>query len=352
MSTLLEQAIVDAQALRNAALKNAEITILEKYGNEVRTAVKSLLEREEALVSEADDDLDLEDEFGFGSEDEEATGPSDPSLTGAEESPLDDTELDIPFASAEDEELCNCPDNEEEVALEFSLEDLKTMSDELGDSPAMGEPEPHEELFKEVFEPEEDEDEEVIDEDFIRGLVEELVIDMKSEKSGWLGTPEPEVKHAEEVELARLASTDAKEEMKGLKDAKKRLALENKSLAKDNKKLSAALYALKDKLEEVVLTNAKLLYVNQALNSPSLNERQKSKIVESIQKADSVKEAKVIFETLQSAVGTMSKIRRKPESLNEVIGNKPSLTMPRKRDVSVDRETLLKERLQRLAGIK
>ena len=46
MSTLLEQAIVDAQALRDAALKNAETAILEKYGDEVRGAVESLIEQE------------------------------------------------------------------------------------------------------------------------------------------------------------------------------------------------------------------------------------------------------------------------------------------------------------------
>ena len=43
--------------------------------------------------------------------------------------------------------------------------------------------------------------------------------------------------------------------------------------------------------------------MNQALNTASLNERQKSKVVESIRKADSVEEAKVIYETLQSAAG-------------------------------------------------
>ena len=31
MSNMLEQAIVDAKALKEAALKNAETTILEKY---------------------------------------------------------------------------------------------------------------------------------------------------------------------------------------------------------------------------------------------------------------------------------------------------------------------------------
>jgi hypothetical protein len=105
---------------------------------------------------------------------------------------------------------------------------------------------------------------------------------------------------------------------------------------------------LKDKVEETLLENAKLLYMNQTLNSASLNERQKSKVVESIRQADSVEEAKVIFETLQSAVGEVK--TSKPKSLSEAI-KRPSLTMPRRRAEKTSRESILKERFQRLAGI-
>ena len=43
MSSMLEQAIVDAAALREAALKNAEQSIIEKYAPEIKSAVESLL---------------------------------------------------------------------------------------------------------------------------------------------------------------------------------------------------------------------------------------------------------------------------------------------------------------------
>ena len=36
MSSLLSEAIVDAKALREAALKNAETAVLDKYSEEVR----------------------------------------------------------------------------------------------------------------------------------------------------------------------------------------------------------------------------------------------------------------------------------------------------------------------------
>ena len=41
MSSMLEQAIVDAAALREAALKNAEQSVIEKYAPEIKAAVDS-----------------------------------------------------------------------------------------------------------------------------------------------------------------------------------------------------------------------------------------------------------------------------------------------------------------------
>ena len=46
MSKMLEQAIVDAAALREAALKNAETAIIEKYSKDIKDAVDVILEQE------------------------------------------------------------------------------------------------------------------------------------------------------------------------------------------------------------------------------------------------------------------------------------------------------------------
>ena len=39
MSSLLEQAIIDAKALKDAALKNAEQLVIEKYSDQIKEAV-------------------------------------------------------------------------------------------------------------------------------------------------------------------------------------------------------------------------------------------------------------------------------------------------------------------------
>ena len=46
MSSMLEQAIVDAKSLREAAIRNAEETLVEKYSDDIKEAVEKLLEQD------------------------------------------------------------------------------------------------------------------------------------------------------------------------------------------------------------------------------------------------------------------------------------------------------------------
>ena len=46
MSSMLEQAIIDAAALREAALKNAEQSLIEKYAPQIKEAVEEMLNDE------------------------------------------------------------------------------------------------------------------------------------------------------------------------------------------------------------------------------------------------------------------------------------------------------------------
>jgi hypothetical protein len=46
---MLEQAIVDAKALKEAAIKSAESSIVEKYSQEIREAVDTMLNHEEII---------------------------------------------------------------------------------------------------------------------------------------------------------------------------------------------------------------------------------------------------------------------------------------------------------------
>ena len=97
----------------------------------------------------------------------------------------------------------------------------------------------------------------------------------------------------------------------------------------NEQKLVQLVEALREKVEESSILNARLLYTNKALTSASLNERQKNTIAEALSNANTVEEARTIYETLQSTVGSVkSKSRKAPESLNEVVTRSSSAFIP------------------------
>jgi len=68
MSSMLQQAIADAAALREQAIKNAEQSVLDKYSKQIKEAVDQMLEqddapqRAESVISEVEEELMQEEE--------------------------------------------------------------------------------------------------------------------------------------------------------------------------------------------------------------------------------------------------------------------------------------------------
>ena len=173
MSSLLEQAIIDAAALKDAAIKNAETALLNKYSNDIREAVENLLEQ-----------------------DEEQAG-----------APVADFEPDIPLAAA--------PVDSPEETIVLDFEDLKTMAETLAekDQELIGDEVSHDAAAPEgstrppaPVSAEEDVtttevpvalEEEISAED-LEGLLEELIVDIVPQKEGWVGTPDSIMDYKEE----------------------------------------------------------------------------------------------------------------------------------------------------------
>ena len=322
MSTLLEQAIVDAEALKEAAIKNAEATIIEKYSSEVKAAVESLIEQEGA---------DLLGDLG---ELEEA--PED-------ESPVMD---EVPFAVEE---------GDDPIMVRLDLEALERALDEEGSTVAE---ETHEDLAEELEDELVEGDEDIeLDEMILNAIAEELKVDLGIPDQGLGGRTTPTARNLEgqKVHLAALKDDELAEEHAALEKAREEAGMymeQVEAFKAKADKLQKTVLHLKERLEEVNLSNARLLYTNRVLNSTSLNERQKIKIVESISNADSVEEAKVIYETLQSAVGS-SRNSKSPQSLREAV-EKPSPSLPRSiaRREAHSAQNPHFDRMRALAGIK
>jgi len=328
MSSLLEQAIIDATALKEAAVKNAETAILNKYSDDIREAVESLLEQEEEAPA-TDDTAELET-------------PNIP-LAAAPTGELEDViTLNL-------EEL-------KEMAETLAEEDLDLIGDKLsqdalstGDEPPTGAI-AHDDNSDEVATVGVDIAlEEEVDPAQIDAILEELIVDIAPQKSGWAGTPETIMQYKTQLKMAQLASEKAHTDIEDLKSAAERLAEERDILKKNNEKIIKAFRGLKENFDKVNLSNARILYANRVLTNNSLNERQKHKIVVALSKADSIEEAKVIFETLENAVGSVTG-KARPQSLRETI-ERPSATLPRRAPTKTADSPAM-DRMQVLAGIK
>jgi len=103
--------------------------------------------------------------------------------------------------------------------------------------------------------------------------------------------------------------------------------------------------ALKSELNEINLLNAKLLYTNKIFKSKNLNENQKVKVLSSFDKATTVGEVKMVFETLNEG------IKVKKETIKEHLGSasKATVTPVAKQPIVESNEAFL--RMQKLAGI-
>lgn len=146
MSNMLEQAIVDAEQLREAALKSAQQEIVEKYSDEVRTAVQQILEEPEDMGFEMGATDETEEEFAdvemshMTDDDAMIEIPLDQLIAQAEmetsdaDDMVDREDLDVGIPELADEEEVSAepaPANRKDEEAEELEEELELDEEEL-----------------------------------------------------------------------------------------------------------------------------------------------------------------------------------------------------------------------------
>ena len=114
----------------------------------------------------------------------------------------------------------------------------------------------------------------------------------------------------------------------------------------DLKEALTTIETLKKELNEVNILNAKLLYVNKIFKANNLTESQKVNVIAAFDKAETVKEVKLVYETVADNVGT-----KKETTIKEHKGSASKATgvTAKKPEVIQLSETV--QRMQKLAGI-
>ena len=147
-------------------------------------------------------------------------------------------------------------------------------------------------------------------------------------------------------------------------DEEKETVKENISLKKELAEYRSAVVYLRDRINEVNLLNAKLLYTNKLFKQASLNNEQKLKVIESFDLTKSVREAKLVYATLAESFNFGGKktvvaaptnkkvVSQTVRSITEGLASKPvASTRPTKAAVLTEGAEMA-NRFKKLAGIR
>jgi len=365
-SKLLKEAIADAKAVRETAIANAKIALEEAFTPRLQSILSKKLQSEmEGEEEEADvnEDNDISTGIGTGDNKQPAdkanSAQTDLSGISKETSPegeeLEDYDKVKDLTESEDEES-------KEIDEEYSTED-----DE--EAPAMeGEEAPEadedeldlESIIRELeaqIAGEEGEEEVPAEAPAMEGdeaPVEEPVAAEPTE------APAMEAEEApaddEEIDLDEILremgyGEDEAEEEKA-EDAAEMKA-EVASLQAELAEALAVIKSLRGTINEVNLLNAKLLYTNKLFRSYNLTNEQKVKVVENLDRTNSVREVKLVYATLSESMkftGTERKVAAVKKNISEGIASKAQAsTAPKKEIIAESNE--LANRFKQLAGI-
>jgi hypothetical protein len=340
---LLKEAIADAKAVKEMAIANAKSALEEAFNPRIKEMLSAKLhEMEEEETNEAYSDMDPDGPTAHGNIEEEEHDTMEEELDldellaelGEEEESLNEAEGDED--ESEDDESEESEEEEEGEPLDLedmTDEDLKKMiEDVIADMIEAGELEAGEEEESEEGEEMEMSDEEEVNlDELLREIEEEEMYEEKEDLQEFsLGLNDMEAAismiapalaiatgFAVNVIKSRLAKAKSAKELKAEME---RVAKEADS-SKEVEEAYTTIESLRSDLNEVNLLNAKLLYTNKMFKAKNLNESQKVKVLTAFDKATTVKETKLVYETLSEGL-------KPKEALRENLGRASKSIIP------------------------
>lgn len=313
--TLIAESIAELKELKRVTIENAKLEFAESITPQIRAILESSLAEE----AEAEDEKDeIEEAKKEGEEAEEK-----------EEAPAEDKDEEAPKGEEESEE-----EVDETFDIDAALAEIEGSLAESDDEDKDDAPAEDEEAMKEAEEAPENDveveggDADELDEDYINKLLAEV----EDEEAG-----EEEMHEAseeEEIDIAEVEGADDKKKQVGLigkvaEILKKVIpGIDAEKAKKFEQELSNALAnatgmheeeapeaeeapeeevteqelleSLKKEAKELNLLNSKLLFQNKLLLEGTFNDQQKANIIKALDKAKTVNEAKIVYETYKN----------------------------------------------------
>ena len=317
MSDLLKEAIADAKAVRETALQNAKMALEEAFTPHLKSMLSAKLAEDDIEEDDnpfADDEEEDEEEAEDMAREEEGDEDPNPFADDDEESEPEMEEEGIieingvkyaPVVSEEDEEEEIDSDEEVEESEELDLEAvIKELEQEIAEA--------------------DDSD----DEDLTEGPKEDEEAEVKEEVEEITEEDEESDEDKDKTDEAHESVDDIQAELKEYKEA---------------------VAFLRNKLHEVNILNAKLLYTNKLFKEFVLSNNQKLKIVETFDRAQTAREIKLVYSTLAESYKDTGGSRKNNDVVREFASKKSGGTAPKTKIISEEVEVA--DRFKKLAGI-
>ena len=358
---LLKEAIADAKAVKETAIANAKLALEEAFTPHLKSMLSAKLEEmdkedvDEGYGKKYEED-DVKEEMDSKDDMKEEKEDMDEAKEELDEINLDEllAELELDEDKRTDAEQEGYKDGFEDAKddIEKELKSMKVSEDARTDAEEEGykdgmkdekedlkedertdaEEEGYLDGMKDEKEDEEDKiDDEEIDledmsEDDLKGFIEDVIKDLVADGTIEAGEDFEEEDIEDVVDVEDVEDVDVDVEIDEAKDMDKgETGVGNEDGDKDDSKVEKEtekmrfkealdeIEALKVELNEVNLLNAKLLYTNKVFKSKNLSEDKKVRVLKAFDKASTVKEAKVIFETLNEGLVSKTEAKARPQ---------------------------------------
>jgi hypothetical protein len=401
-SKLLKEAIADAKAVRETALANAKIQLEEAFTPRLKSMLSQKL-RAEAADAEAEEDEKEEDkmeedynssnigagnggttsgqnnkkptEHNAGAEDK--LGAADVTSTSKKpEAEVEDYEFEksITEESGEEEDLASGDVKFATEADEFGNDDQQQHAEPDADN-AGGESDMDadnqqseddldlEAIIKELEDElhggsddmESEDDYNAMGHDDVQQdeAADEVDVDMHADDPNrTMAQHEGEEKSDDDDDMnIEEIIKELEEEEKAEEDEKEKMA-ESKRLKAELAEAISVIKSLKSTINEVNLLNAKLLFSNKLFRSYNLTNEQKSKVIDSLDRTNTVREVKLVYSTLaESMKFATNSPKKSSKPMAEGASRVQTSTKPTAQKEIVSEGTTYANRFKELAGI-
>ena len=293
---MLKEAIAEAKTIKETAIASAKAALEEAFTPQLTAMFAERLNEMDEMEEEVTKEIENEN---YGEDELEETFDLEEILAELGEGDEGNMEEGIFEADEDDmEDMGDITDDKLEAMIKDILSQVLTDKIEAGEIEAG-------DNFEKGDEDEIDTDDVDVDAEIDTDMPDGDKMEMNDDEEISLEELLAEIDSLTNIEEGKKKAKKEDEKKKEKKDEKE----------EELKEAYNAIAELRAELNEVNLLNAKLLYTNKIFKSKNLTESEKVKVLNTFDKAETVKEVKLVFETLTESFKATAKKNPIKESL-------------------------------------